>query len=87
MQRRALRAGRLKAAGYDERTHRLEIEFANGDLFTYKGVQHEVAQRLFAAPNAAAYWEDRIADEYPLERGKAGGPDARGKLDDLFGKP
>ena len=48
----------------------------------------EVARRFFASPNPAAFWEDRIAEEYPVERA-AGARDAeaRSKLDALFGKP
>lgn len=87
MQRRPLHTDRLKSAGYDARGQRLEIEFTNGDLRVYKGVPPEVARRFVEAPNPAAFWEDRIAEEYPVERA-AGGPDAeaRAKLDALFGR-
>jgi hypothetical protein len=88
MERRMLRSAKLKAAAYDERARRLEIEFANGDVRTYKDVPPEVARRLFASPNAEPYWEDRIAEEYPYETRRGGGDtDARAKLDSLFGKP
>ena len=47
----------------------------------------EVARRLLAAPNAEAFWEDRIAEEYPYETGRdSGDAQARAKLDALFGK-
>jgi hypothetical protein len=88
MQRKPLRGARLKSAAYDERDQRLEIEFANGDVRTYKGVQAEVARRLFSAPNAEPFWEDRIAEEYPYETRRGGDdPDSRARLDSLFGKP
>ena len=87
MQRRPLHTDRLKSAGYDARERRLEIEFSNGDVRLYKAVPDEVARRFFASPNPAAYWEDRIAEEYVVERAAGGGDaDARAKLDDLFGR-
>jgi hypothetical protein len=88
MQRRPLHTDRLKAAGYDARAAVLEIEFTSGEVRAYKGVPDEVARRFFASPNPAAFWEDRIAEEYPVARA-AGTRDAeaRSKLDALFGKP
>jgi hypothetical protein len=86
MQRRPLHTDRLKSAGYDARDRRLEIEFSGGEVRAYVAVPEEVARRFFASPNPAAYWEDRIAEEYVVERA-AGARDAgaRAKLDDLFG--
>jgi hypothetical protein len=88
IEHRMLHTAQLKSAGYDEREKVLEIAFHNGQLKAYKGVPHEVARRLFAAPNPASFWEDRIAEEYPVDTGRvAGGQDAAAKLGDLFGKP
>jgi hypothetical protein len=88
MQRQPIRGGRLKAAGYDEREQRLELEFVDGSVKAYKGVPAEVWRRLLASPNAASYVEDRIAEEYPVERASAGNSaDAKAKLDSLFGGP
>ncbi len=88
MQRRPLHTDRLKSAGYDPREQRLEIEFSSGDVRAYKAVPDEVARRFFASPNPAAFWEDRIAEEYVVERAAgARDADARSKLDALFGKP
>ena len=88
MQRRPLHTDRLRAAGYDARERRLEIEFSGGEVRLYKEVPEEVARRFFAAPNPASFWEDRIAEEYPTERAaSATSADARARLDALFGKP
>ncbi len=85
---RMLHTTRLKSAGYDEKEKVLEIAFHNGELKAYKGVPHEVARRLFASPNPASFWEDRIAEEYPVQTGRAdSGDDAAARLNDLFGKP
>lgn len=83
--RTPLRGQALRAAGYDRRDQRLEIEFADRSVRAYKGVPQEVFERLRAAPNAGAYFDDRIRDEYPWERVSAGSGDARGRADDLFG--
>jgi hypothetical protein len=87
MERKSLQGARFRSAGYDERQRLLEVEFANGDVKVYQGVPAEVARRFFSAPNPGAYWEDRIADEYPASAGSgATDADARSRLDSLFGK-
>ncbi len=87
MQRRPLHTDRLRSAGYDPRERRLEIEFTGGDVRAWLGVPEEVARRFFAAPNPSAFWEDRIAEEYPSERARGGRDDeARAQLDALFGR-
>jgi hypothetical protein len=83
-----LHTARLKSAGYDEAEKRLEIAFHDGRMKTYRGVPAEVARRFFASPNPASFWEDRIAEEYPVDSGRAPAADqAAAKLDDLFKKP
>ena len=84
---RMLHTAQLKSAGYDEKQKVLEIAFHNGQLKSYRGVPPEVARRLFAAPNPASFWDDRIAEEYPVDNGRApAAQDAAAKLNDLFGK-
>lgn len=86
MERRTLRGGRLKAAGYDAREQRLEIDFVDGERRIFKAVPPEVWRRLLASPNPASFYQDRIEEEYAVTRARAdAGPDARSKLDSLFG--
>ena len=80
-----LKGHALRSADYDRRAQRLQLEFADRSVRTYKGVPQEVFDRLCAAPNAGAYFDDRIRDEYPWERASAGSDSARGRADDLFG--
>lgn len=88
IEHRMLHTAKLKSAGYDEKGRVLEIAFHNGELKAYRGVPQEVARRLFAAPNPASFWEDRIAEEYPVATGRVEGePDPTAALKDLFGKP
>jgi len=86
LERRTLHGGRLKAAAYEAREQRLEIDFVDGERRIFKAVPAEVWRRLVAAPNPAVFYADRIEEEYAVERARAGGaPDARSKLDSLFG--
>ncbi|TXH58450.1 MAG: KTSC domain-containing protein [Burkholderiaceae bacterium] len=88
MEQRPLRGGTLRAGAYDAREQRLELTFTDHSVRVFKGVPHEVWQRLLSAANPGAYFDDRIADEYPSQRGSPrASADARAKLDDLFGGP
>lgn len=88
MERRKLSGGRLVGAAYDAMEHRLEIEFAGGEVKAYKEVPAEVWRRLVAAPNPAVFYADRIEEEYATERGRVvRAADARARLDALFSNP
>ncbi len=80
-------SGRIRRADYDNTSRQLDLHWDNKSMLAYKQVPEEVYRRLCAAPNPAAYWEDRIADEYPkgLPKKSADGPDAAPGLNDLFG--
>lgn len=86
MEFKRLNSTTLKSAGFDAAAQRLELEFASGERRVFKAVPAEVFRRLVAAPNPAAYYEDRIAEEYAWERASGGAStDARSRLDALFG--
>jgi hypothetical protein len=81
-----LQGSKLSFANYDEASHALIIEFYDRSQRLYKGVPYETFVRLSQAPNAQAYFEDRIAEEYPNESvANQNTVNARAKLDDLFG--
>jgi hypothetical protein len=80
-------SGRIRKADYDLSSGQLDLHWDNRQVLAYKQVPEEVFRRLCRAPNPAAYWEDRIADEYPKGQPRAGDKDdagARG-FEDLFG--
>lgn len=78
--------GRIRKAEYDPATQELQLSFDNGNVLAYKHVPGEVFRRLCNAPNAATYWEDRIAEEYPKGQAKRAGTGGAPKdLRDLFG--
>ena len=74
MDRRTIRGGRLKSAGYDEQQQLLEIGFVDGTLKTFKAVPPEVWRRLLASPNPASFYADRIEEEYAVASGRAAPP-------------
>lgn len=78
-------SGRIRKADYDPSSQQLDLHWDNKTVTAYKHVPQEVFRRLCAAPNAATYWEDRIAEEYPrgTPRTKPGGSGPN--LKDLFG--
>ncbi len=80
-------SGRIRQADYDTASRQLELHWDNRQVLAYKQVPQEVFRRLCSAPNPAAYWEDRIAEEYPKGVPKSGGKnaDAARRFDDLFG--
>jgi len=85
MERKTLRGGRLQAAAYDASDRRLEIDLTDGERRIYRNVPVEVWRRLIAAPNPATFVEDRIEEEYPVERSRNGASaQARSKIDALF---
>ncbi|MFZ5557871.1 MAG: KTSC domain-containing protein [Pseudomonadota bacterium] len=68
MERKKLSSGNLKAAGYDERSQTLEIEFTNGTVIQYARVSPEVHRRLMSSGSASSYFRDNIEDEYTARR-------------------
>lgn len=79
--------GRIKQADYDPASQQLDLHWDNQTVLPYKQVPQEVYRRLCSAPTPAAYWEDRIAEEYPKGNPMTShaDPDGAKKLGDLFG--
>jgi hypothetical protein len=68
MERKRVNSSKLRSVGYDENTQTLEIEFSNGQVYQYVKVYPEVYRRFMAAPNATAFYEDKIAEDYTGRR-------------------
>lgn len=68
MERKRVNSSKIRAVGYDERTQTLEVEFSNGQVLQYSKVYPEVYRRFMAAPNATAFYEDKIAEDYTGRR-------------------
>jgi KTSC domain len=88
MERKRLSSGKLRAAGYDEASRTMEIEFVNGDVFEYKSVSREIYRQLMASPSPSSFFEDKIDEQFSGKRlAKAGKSGAIDAFDSLFGKP
>ena len=88
MKKVKLNGSQLSFASFDERGSVLVIEFANRTSKSFKNVPLEVFNRLCQSPNAQAYYEDRIAEEYPSDRvATQTNQTSRDSLNDLFGTP
>jgi hypothetical protein len=68
MDRKRVNSSKIRAVGYDERSQTLEVEFSNGQVVQYTKVYPEVYRRFMAAPNATAFYEDKIAEDYTGRR-------------------
>jgi hypothetical protein len=68
MDRKRVNSSKIRAVGYDERSQTLEVEFSNGQVYQYAKVFPEVYRRFMAAPNATAFYEDKIAEDYTGRR-------------------
>lgn len=68
MERKRISSSQIRAIGYDAKAQVLEVEFNDGQVLAYSGVSPEVHRRFLAAPSPVAFFEDRIADEYPARR-------------------
>jgi len=68
MERKRVNSSKLRSVGYEEKSHTLEIEMSNGQVFQYVGVYPEVYRRLMAAPNPTSFFDDKVAEEYTPKR-------------------
>ena len=84
--RKPLKSSKLRAAGYDEPSRVMEIEFVNGDIYEYKSVSPETYRQLMASPSPNSFFEDKIEEAFSGKRiGKATKRSADDAFDALFG--
>lgn len=70
MERKRVNSSRIRSVGYDLKSQALEVEFSDGRIATYSGVSPEVHRQFMAAPSPTAYFEDKIAEDYPSKRSR-----------------
>ena len=68
IERKAIRRGGIKSAGYDRNQRVLEIEFDNGDVIQHTAVGEEIARRFLTASSPASVYKDTIQEEFTLRR-------------------
>ena len=67
MERIALRSRVIVFAGYDAETQTLELEFASGRIYRYRGVPRGAYDWLLRAPSKGAYVSRMINGRYAHE--------------------
>jgi hypothetical protein len=70
IERKSLRRGGIKSAGYDRANRVLEIEFDNGSVIQHTAVGEEIARRFLASSAPASVYKDTIQEEYTIRRVK-----------------
>lgn len=70
IERKPIRRGGIKSAGYDRSARVLEIEFDNGSVIQHTAVGEEIARRFLSASAPASIYKDTIEEEFTLRRVK-----------------
>lgn len=70
IERKPIRRGGIKSAGYDRSARVLEVEFDNGSIVQHTGVGDEIARRFLAHSAPASYYRDVIEEEFSAKRVK-----------------
>lgn len=85
MEMTKINAGKLRAIGYDEKTHTLQVELDDGSNLQYSGVSADLWRRFKSSGSAWSFYRDNIEEEFAVKRlsGKSSG--GKNPLDDLFG--
>ena len=68
MERKRVNSSKIRAVGYDSKSHVLEVELRDGTVIAYSGVSQEVHRQFMNAPSPTSYYEDKIADEFSARR-------------------
>lgn len=69
MDRKPVKSSSVRSAGFDPTTGRLEVEFARGTLYSYKGVSQEMYDGLMAAESAGKFYAQHIRGKYDYSKG------------------
>ena len=68
IERKPIRRGGIKSAGYDRANRVLEIEFDDGSVIQHTAVGEEIARRFLASNSPASHYKDTIQEEYTIRR-------------------
>jgi hypothetical protein len=68
IERKPIRRGGIKSAGYDRVNRILEIEFDDGSVIQHTAVGEEIARRFLASSAPASVYKDTIQEEYTVRR-------------------
>ena len=64
IERKPIRRGGIKSAGYDRASRVLEIEFDNGSVIQHSAVGEEIARRFLSSSSPGSVYRDTIQEEF-----------------------
>lgn len=70
IERKPIRRGGIRSAGYDRSTRILEVEFDTGTIVQHTGVGDEIARRFLTSSAPASCYRDTIEEEFTQKRVK-----------------
>jgi hypothetical protein len=70
VERKPIRRGGIRSAGYDRDARVLEIEFDNGSVIQHAAVGEEIARRFLSSSSPASYYQDNIQEEFTARRSR-----------------
>lgn len=70
IERKPIRRGGIKSAGYDREARVLEIEFDNGSVIQHTAVGDEIARRFLSSASPGSYYKDNIQEEFTIRRSR-----------------
>jgi hypothetical protein len=70
IERKPIRRGGIKSAGYDRSSRILEIEFDTGSIIQHSAVGEEIARRFLSSSAPASVYKDTIQEEFTIKRVK-----------------
>ncbi|MFA9438625.1 KTSC domain-containing protein [Uliginosibacterium sp. sgz301328] len=68
IERKPIRRGGIRSAGYDRGARVLEVEFDNGSVVQHSGVGDEIGRRFLASASPMSYYKDNIEEEFTIRR-------------------
>ena len=64
MQRQPVESSNLRSVGYDPATRTLEVEFRNGTVYQYSGVEQEDFDRFMASSSKGKFLNESIKGKF-----------------------
>ena len=68
IERKPIRRGGIRSAGYDRSNRILEVELDSGSVIQHTGVGEEIARRFLTSSSPGSYYKDNIEEEFTLRR-------------------
>lgn len=68
MKREKIDSSNLESIGYDPATRLLEVEFKNGGLYRYEGVEPELYQELMETESKGRFLSQKIKGRYRADK-------------------